>query len=275
VRDLSQRPRYVGPSHNSADNEWRQRLDPNLKREDEPELHVGPIAAGEKVVASQEAPTAEWLKAAYGDTLAVEMEGWGFLEALRIHIVLGIVIRGISDMLSGKSASDKAGWQTKAADAASAVAFELLSKLHSTPKAGAPRAPAGSAASAMAVADSMSKPATSGSGPSAPAASGPAFLETKSTLNAASAKPLPLAELLEKAPYAPLLKTRQYGALASLNQRGAFAYDPPVAADRHRWHGARSFSRTASFGWPATRLLPMSGRADRSGFRSPLSRHCC
>jgi hypothetical protein len=40
------------------------------------------------------------------------------------------------------------------------------------------------------------------------------------------AKPLPFAELLEKAPYAPLLKTRQYGALASLNERGAFAYDP-------------------------------------------------
>jgi nucleoside phosphorylase len=251
-------------------NEWRQRLDPNLKREDEPELHVGPIAAGEKVVASQVAPTAEGLKAAYGDTLAVEMEGWGFLEALRIHTVLGIVIRGISDMLSGKSASDKAGWQTKAADAASAVAFELLSKLHSTPKAGAPRVPPGSAASAMAVADSVSKPATSGSGASAPAASGPAFLETKSTLNAASffdqgevlarvgvrdvdevlfsfqelpdgfvrvipkkgrAKPLPFAELLEKAPYAPLLKTRQYGALASLNERGAFAYDP--GAPRH------------------------------------------
>jgi nucleoside phosphorylase len=245
-------------------NEWRRRLDSNLTRERDPELYVGPIAAGEKVVASQEAPTAEFMKKVYGDALAVEMEGWGFFEALRVHTVLGTVVRGISDKLSGKADADKAGWQRRAADAASAIAFELLSKLHSTPKAGAPRRPAGSSTTVKASAASVSKPATfDGDAPSTGAV--PVFLETKPTLNAASffakdevlarvgvpnvdevlfsfqelpdgyvrvipkkasARPIPFAELLEKASYAPLLKTRQYGALASLNGFGALAYDP-------------------------------------------------
>jgi hypothetical protein len=42
---------------------------------------------------------------------------------------LGCVIRGISDLLNGKSASDRAGWQVRSADAASAVAFEILATL--------------------------------------------------------------------------------------------------------------------------------------------------
>ena len=57
------------------------------------------------------------------------MEGRGFLEAVHVNSVLGTVIRGISDRLSGKSVADKAGWQRKAADAASAVAFEMLATL--------------------------------------------------------------------------------------------------------------------------------------------------
>ena len=38
-------------------------------------------------------------------------------------------MRGISDLLSGKPRADKAGSQQRAADAASAVAFEILSGL--------------------------------------------------------------------------------------------------------------------------------------------------
>ncbi len=58
------------------------------------------------------------------------MEGRGFLEAVHIsHPVRGCVVRGISDLLSGKANADEAGSQQRAADAASAVAFEILSGL--------------------------------------------------------------------------------------------------------------------------------------------------
>ncbi len=116
---------------------WHDRLDPALNA-GTPTLFVGPVAAGEKVVASTRSATAKFLRKHYGDTLVVEMEGKGFLEAVHINSILGTVIRGISDRLSGKSVADKAGWQKKAADAASAVAFEMLATLN-------PKAPAGGA----------------------------------------------------------------------------------------------------------------------------------
>jgi len=82
------------------------------------------------VVASKKSDTAKFLKKQYGDTLAVEMEGRGFLEAVHIHSLLGTVVRGISDLLSKKTVADQAGWQERAADAASAVAFEILARLN-------------------------------------------------------------------------------------------------------------------------------------------------
>jgi nucleoside phosphorylase len=109
--------------------DWRARLNPNLAHE-KPEVFVQPIAAGEKVVASTSAATALWLRDQYGDALAVEMEGRGFLEGIQItHPVQGCVVRGISDLLSGKADADRTGSQERAADAASAVAFQMLSGL--------------------------------------------------------------------------------------------------------------------------------------------------
>jgi len=119
-------------------NHWRARLNPQLSH-DNPHLHVGPIAAGEKVVASNRASTAKFLRKEYSDALAVEMEGRGFLEGVHIsHPVQGCVIRGISDLLSGKANADQNGSQERAADAASAVAFQLLSGLGNSHASAAP-----------------------------------------------------------------------------------------------------------------------------------------
>jgi nucleoside phosphorylase len=114
---MEQRARYE-----ARQSEWR-RLSEHAA---EAEAVVGPIAAGEKVVASNRSPIAKFIRKWYGETLAVEMEGRGFLEATHANHIDAIVIRGISDLLSGKQASDKGGSQTRAASNAAAFAMHLL-----------------------------------------------------------------------------------------------------------------------------------------------------
>ncbi|NJL47693.1 MAG: 5'-methylthioadenosine/S-adenosylhomocysteine nucleosidase [Leptolyngbyaceae cyanobacterium SM2_5_2] len=98
--------------------------------EDLPNAFVGAISAGESVVASTESGTAQRLTQNYGDSLAVEMEGYGFMRvAKRVQGVSALVIRGISDLIDGKEVADQQGSQTLAARNASAFAFELLAKL--------------------------------------------------------------------------------------------------------------------------------------------------
>jgi nucleoside phosphorylase len=117
AHDLEQRARTL---RQRAD--WRKRLNSAITHE-APAVFVAPIAAGEKVVASKRAATAKLIREHYGDALAVEMEGRGFLEGVHIsHPVQGCVVRGISDLLSGKANADEGGLQQRAADAASAVA---------------------------------------------------------------------------------------------------------------------------------------------------------
>lgn len=121
---LEQRARAV-----RLKDDWQQRLDTRLSHS-KPRIYVGAIAAGEKVVASAAGKIAQFLREHYGDTLAVEMEGQGFLTGVHINApVQGCVIRGISDLLDGKADADKAGSQGRAADVASAVAFEMLATL--------------------------------------------------------------------------------------------------------------------------------------------------
>jgi nucleoside phosphorylase len=62
------------------------------------------------------------------------MERHGFLLALHAHPRVGaLVIRGISDLIDGKSKADAAHFQEIAARHASAFAFDVLAKLNRIP----------------------------------------------------------------------------------------------------------------------------------------------
>ena len=97
-----------------------------------PRLRVGPIAVGEKVVASKESDVYKFLRQNYSDAIAVEMEGYGFLKAVnsRGRPLPAIVIRGISDLIDNKNdgvnQESEEVLQQKAARHASALAFQLL-----------------------------------------------------------------------------------------------------------------------------------------------------
>lgn len=121
---LEQQARAVARSQ-----DWLQRL-PLPVLDPAPKALVGPIAAGEEVLASTDSQLWNLIKQSYGDALAVEMEGHGFLAALHTNQhVESLVVRGISDLIDGKLEADAANSQELAAQHASAFAFEVLAEL--------------------------------------------------------------------------------------------------------------------------------------------------
>jgi adenosylhomocysteine nucleosidase len=89
--------------------------------------HVGPIVAGEKLVAAIEAPELELIRRTYSDALALEMEGFGVLRVgYSRERVRMAVVRGISDLIVKKEETDSAGHQLLASKNAAAFAFLMI-----------------------------------------------------------------------------------------------------------------------------------------------------
>ncbi|MDO7877733.1 5'-methylthioadenosine/S-adenosylhomocysteine nucleosidase [Hymenobacter sp. ASUV-10] len=108
---------------------WQHRIDDGLGTF---KAEVKPIAAGEKVVASERSATYELINQAVSQALAVEMEGFGFLAPIHAHHKKGIVIRGISDLLEDKAAADAGGSQPLAARNAATFLAGMLVELAKT-----------------------------------------------------------------------------------------------------------------------------------------------
>jgi nucleoside phosphorylase len=110
--------------------EWRRRIKHGASLEQQPTAIVGPIAAGSVVIASGQAVLYAFIRKQYGDAVAVEMEGHGHMLAVHLNApVDGIVIRGISDLIEGKSSGGDTKWQPIAAQHAAALAFEIIARL--------------------------------------------------------------------------------------------------------------------------------------------------
>ncbi|WP_273209125.1 5'-methylthioadenosine/S-adenosylhomocysteine nucleosidase [Runella zeae] len=115
------------------DDNWKKDL-PEENR-DQIAAYVEPIAAGDKVVASERAVAFQYLRKFCSDALAVAMEGNGFMVAAHAHNTEAMEIRGISDMISDKAEADASGSQPRAADNAAAFAFAIIrQKLTDTKK---------------------------------------------------------------------------------------------------------------------------------------------
>jgi nucleoside phosphorylase/transcription elongation GreA/GreB family factor len=105
---------------------WVKRLNLSLQQKI-PKALIGAIVAGEKVIASKESKEYKEIKDTYGDALAVEMEGLGFMQVAADHRDIdALLIRGISDLIEKKSESDASGSQENAVKNASAFAIEVL-----------------------------------------------------------------------------------------------------------------------------------------------------
>ncbi|MCZ7673704.1 MAG: 5'-methylthioadenosine/S-adenosylhomocysteine nucleosidase [Chloroflexi bacterium] len=112
----------------SRNSDWLKPLDPVPSPV--PRVFLGAIASGEQVVTSTQSESYKLIRNAYNDALAVEMESYGFLKAAQAHSGLeALAVRGISDLLEGKSEADKSGSQEQASRHAAAFAFEVLAKL--------------------------------------------------------------------------------------------------------------------------------------------------
>jgi 5'-methylthioadenosine/S-adenosylhomocysteine nucleosidase len=93
------------------------------------EARVGPIAVGDKVLASTASELVAFLRASYRDALAVEMEGHGMMQAARERNVDALVVRGISDVIDRRADSDRTDWKLRAARHAAAFAMQVLARL--------------------------------------------------------------------------------------------------------------------------------------------------
>ncbi|MBB6466030.1 nucleoside phosphorylase [Aminobacter lissarensis] len=120
----------------SRDEEWPSRIRDPLKQQlpdataypqpFPPSAFIAPIVSVEAVSADAESELERQISRHYGDSLALEMEGYGALFAGAREQTPSIVVRGISDMRKDKTPELDAIYQPVAAAHAAAFGFELI-----------------------------------------------------------------------------------------------------------------------------------------------------
>jgi nucleoside phosphorylase len=121
---LLERARHV------QDAQWTEQIQvprPKDARRPKPKRFIGPIASGNKVIASKE--FIDKLVARWPQLLAVEMEGVGVATAAfyRPQVVNCLVVRGLSDWADPDKNEDQGkGWREYAANSAAAYVMAFL-----------------------------------------------------------------------------------------------------------------------------------------------------
>lgn len=111
--------------------DWQRRIPDSLTTlVSSSHVHIGPIAAGEKIISSPRSEVLRLIQTTFGDTLAIEMEGKGFLLAAHENEqIQALIVRGIVEHIAAQSPNHTLAAQTIAAHHASAFAFEILARL--------------------------------------------------------------------------------------------------------------------------------------------------
>jgi len=92
-----------------------------------PSAVIKGIVSGEEVVSGDKSQRFSLLSEHFNDCGAVEMEGWGVMNAAHYENASAIIVRGISDMCAGKGHATDILLQPIAAAHAAAFAFSILS----------------------------------------------------------------------------------------------------------------------------------------------------
>lgn len=92
-----------------------------------PSAVIKGIVSGEEVVAGDKSSRFALFRSHFNDCGAVEMEGWGVMNAAHHENASAIIVRGISDMCAGKDQAKDKLHQPIAAAHAAAFAFSILS----------------------------------------------------------------------------------------------------------------------------------------------------
>lgn len=89
-------------------------------------IHLGDIVSGDQLLKSLASDTYQLIRQHYDQALAVDMEGYGFLEAASRLRVPSLLVRGISDLLEDKRPGTDASRQPAATDRAMRLAVKIL-----------------------------------------------------------------------------------------------------------------------------------------------------
>lgn len=96
----------------SVSEQWKIDRERITKGAGKVKVFTGTIAAGEKIDASDQSQLHQFLCQNCSHALAIEMEGLGFLEACRAYqSINSLLVRGISDLVNNKAATDAEGSQ--------------------------------------------------------------------------------------------------------------------------------------------------------------------
>jgi tetratricopeptide (TPR) repeat protein len=109
--------------------DWLNRI-PSGASNSSPSILLAPIASGEKEVADEQAELLDFLRALYGDAVALENSGFGFLKAaMASEKVFALAIHGITHLINTDTENIQTDSRAIALQNASAFTFEVLAKL--------------------------------------------------------------------------------------------------------------------------------------------------